>query len=116
MKLNKKEIDDDVMMTKEMKKALKKSLKKKMQKLDDFDSINQMIDQQDSLPAGKVPKRKSKVAEVKEVEKPAKPAKKAVKFDQLNVKENIGDEVYQDQVNKMGVRKENRKNVEVMLK
>ena len=112
---NNKEKEDEVM-TKEMNKKLKKSLKRRLEKLEDFDGINQMIDEQEELPAAKVSKKKTKVVEVKEQEKPAKPAKKAVKFDQLNVKENIGDEVYQEQVNKMSVRKENRKEVEVMLK
>ena len=41
---NNKEKEDEVM-TKEMNKKLKKSLKKRLEKLEDFDAINQMIDE-----------------------------------------------------------------------
>ena len=58
---NKKEDNQDEIVTKEMTKKLKKSLKKKMAKLDDFEDINQMIDEQEELPAAKKSK-KNKVA------------------------------------------------------
>lgn len=54
---NKKEDNQDEIVTKEMTKKLKKSLKKKMAKLDDFEDINQMIDEQEELPAAKKSKK-----------------------------------------------------------